>query len=1057
VGKNGLIRKTIVADGAAEGIREGNRSLRSHKLPRDQGILWVGSTLILPHALPPRSLLPASPMNTERFHLPLLFTVGFIWAVNFASTAYGETGPSVTESLDNLVTHEGVEIRIAAHEPNVVDPVAARFDDRGRMWVVEMRDYPTGPIDGESFNGQIAILSDEDGDHVFEKRVTFADALVFPTGLQPWHDGVIVTLAGRIEFMADRDDDGRCDHREVWFEGFETDNEQLRANHPTLGPDGRVIVANGLRGGTIRSANERWINADKPVDLRGKDFAFDPRGGFFGVVAGNSQFGMSVDDFGNHVGCSNRNPAIETLFSLAEMADDRWSTPADTLHDIGRPAAESDVRGLIETWTTSHTHAGQFSAACGVTVGMGDAMPTTWRGDLVVCEPTSYAVQRQRVRRSGVGRVSLRIDDPYEFIASKDAWFRPVDTTIGPDGALYVVDMCRAVIEHPAWAPEELKERPDERFGSDRGRIWRVAANDIPSRPATVERPTTIADWVKQLDHSNSVQREFATAHLMRADADAVAAAIHARRDSATESSDAGDARSLWLLQIHNRLTVADIRRSATHRSPEVRRLAIRLLRDGDVLDIDPTESQELARQWITDADEWVRFDAVGLVSSLTRNSVASDETEEFVSNAASEIATMIRSTPMTLVWQRRLTIGSPRLGVALVREILNSPQTADSQSRSLIRLLARRIAFSDADADVGNRFPVSVEDESAVAFAAGWCEGFRAANRKPDNATDAEPSELRWQLLDQAKGSAGVVIADRTLDIQVRLNGLEVLAALDLPREKALRTLVQQPDNETLQSRALVNLLAMSDMPTIEWLSENIASLPPSVRADAIDQSIGSEKNASTLLDWIESERLPMPLLSIGQSDRLRRSSNALVAGRAKELFSAAREDRQSVITEYAASTHGVADLTAGRALFTQHCATCHRIADQGTAVGPDISDSRTKTPVALLTAILDPNAAIDAGFLAYQALTLDGQVLTGALIENNEEQITLQLAGGERSVIDRDELELFQTTGVSLMPDGMERSISPEQMRDLLGYLKGWRYLSETNTTLDLSTTTR
>ncbi|MEM9588785.1 MAG: PVC-type heme-binding CxxCH protein, partial [Planctomycetota bacterium] len=230
-----------------------------------------------------------------------------------------ERPPSVAESLDALVANERLSVSVVAHEPEVIDPVAIRFDEQGRLWVVEMHDYPTGPIEGQPPGGRIRILVDQDQDGRFELATTFADQLLFPTGIQPWKGGVIVTLAGNIVFLEDRDGDLRCDHVETWFEGFAEQNEQLRANHPLLGPDGRVYVAGGLRGGRIVSKSPLWQNEEPAIDLRGADFAFDPHGGFFGAVSGNSQFGLTIDDYGHRMGCSNRNPAMEAILSLEAL------------------------------------------------------------------------------------------------------------------------------------------------------------------------------------------------------------------------------------------------------------------------------------------------------------------------------------------------------------------------------------------------------------------------------------------------------------------------------------------------------------------------------------------------------------------------------------------------------------------------------------------------------------------------------------------------------------------------------------------------------------------
>ena len=116
------------------------------------------------------------------------------------------------------------------------------------------------------------------------------------------------------------------------------------------------------------------------------------------------------------------------------------------------------------------------------------------------------------------------------------------------------------------------------------------------------------------------------------------------------------------------------------------------------------------------------------------------------------------------------------------------------------------------------------------------------------------------------------------------------------------------------------------------------------------------------------------------------------------------------------------------------------------GTNVGPDISDSRTKTPSALLTAILDPNAAIDSAFIQHRVLTVDGRVLDGLLVGDANNAVILQQKGGKRVVIPRDNIERLQAPGVSLMPEGFEDTLSPEKMADLLSYLKNWRYLDGT-----------
>jgi putative membrane-bound dehydrogenase-like protein len=162
--------------------------------------------------------------------------------------------------------HPDLRIELAAAEPQVVDPIEVRFDEQGRMWVVEMHDYPNGPAEGEPGTSLVKILEDQDGDGYFETATTLVDNLLFATGVQPWQGGAIVTLAGEVIYVEDTTGDGRADVRETWFTGFPEENSQLRANHPRLGLDNHVYIANGLRGGTIkpmtrRSRSAAWIFA----------------------------------------------------------------------------------------------------------------------------------------------------------------------------------------------------------------------------------------------------------------------------------------------------------------------------------------------------------------------------------------------------------------------------------------------------------------------------------------------------------------------------------------------------------------------------------------------------------------------------------------------------------------------------------------------------------------------------------------------------------------------------------------------------------------------------
>jgi putative membrane-bound dehydrogenase-like protein len=143
-------------------------------------------------------------------------------------------------ALQHFTVHPDLQVELVAAEPQVIDPVAMAFDEHGRLWVVEMRDYPFGPQEGETPQSRIKLLEDRDRDGHYETAHMFADGLLFATGIQPWRGGVIVTLSGEIAWLADTDGDQRADVHETWFRGFAQRNPQLRANDPTFWFDGNI-------------------------------------------------------------------------------------------------------------------------------------------------------------------------------------------------------------------------------------------------------------------------------------------------------------------------------------------------------------------------------------------------------------------------------------------------------------------------------------------------------------------------------------------------------------------------------------------------------------------------------------------------------------------------------------------------------------------------------------------------------------------------------------------------------------------------------------------------
>ncbi|MDI1314003.1 PVC-type heme-binding CxxCH protein [Prosthecobacter sp.] len=426
-------------------------------------------------------------------------------------------GPkSPQDSLKALHVKPGFEAMLVAAEPLVQDPVFIDWDAKGRMWVVEMGDYPFAPgektKDGsmgqskvsELQMGRIKILEDTNDDGVYDKSTLFLDGLKHPTGLALWKNGVFIANIPDIFYAEDTDGDGKCDKRETWFTGFTAGNPQHLVNGFCWGLDGWFYGANGDSGGDITC-----VKTGKKMALGTNDFRFDPRTGEFALEGGRSQYGKWRDDFGNWFGNNNstigwhywlpfryleRHAEVVVKSIRSDMNDEKLLYPASP------PLRRFNQASAVNTLTSG----------CSPMPFRDSSFGTDGAQVMFICEPANNLVHREVLNYNGGTITSKRHphDVESEFIASEDNWFRPSMARTGPDGALYVVDMYRLVLEHPEWIPAEIARGLDLRGGEDRGRIYRISKTGTPT--GTPKGWTTILNPTEAMESANGWMRDTA-------------------------------------------------------------------------------------------------------------------------------------------------------------------------------------------------------------------------------------------------------------------------------------------------------------------------------------------------------------------------------------------------------------------------------------------------------------------------------------------------------------------------------------------------------------------
>jgi putative membrane-bound dehydrogenase-like protein len=948
------------------------------------------------------------------------------------------------EALAHFKIAPGLRIELVAAEPLVQSPVAIAFDANGRLWVVEMPDYPNGPGKGQPPEGRIRILEDTKGDGAFDQATTFASGLLFANGLLPWRDGVIVTAAPHIVSLQDPNRTGQATKKEVLFEGFATQNPQLRVSHPILGLDGWVYVANGLRGGqVIRSGS-----GATPLNLSGLDFRFDPTGTDYEAISGPGQFGNAFDDWGNRFICDNRHHLRHVVLENRYVRRNPYLAPPALVEDVseledGPLGSGGKVFPLSKNWTTSSLHEGHFTAACGVHIYRGNLLPKEFQGAAFTCEPTGNLVHMEILTPHGATFTSKPPRPGVEFLASTDDWFRPVSMASGPDGALYIVDMYRAVIEHPEFMPPELQHRPDLTFGKDKGRVWRIAPEQHKTkttRPNLGDASTK--ELLAALENPDGWWRT--TAARLLFERNQTTETLQPLRDLVVSKNKDPRARiqAAWLLAKVNDLSTDDIATLLSDSHPRVREHGLVLAEKEAPNATVKKRLEELA----VDPDARVRYQAA-LALGNWKNAKSYPYLAKIALAGADDKWT-------------HLAVASSAADSAgkLLEEIFAAGSEFDrlplEQRSALLAEFAALVGARKDPREVEDTLKALAQLGGARAFPSqlsamtGLADGLsRRGGRLMDVLATIPSKEDRLvvEWLSRFASAARELAAQANGAPALRLQAARYLAHIALPSvQDVLTRLIDDDPSQEMRIAAVRALAAHPERQVPPLLMRSWRSYTPALRREVLEAMCRDRARISILLDEIEAKRVRPGDVDPFRARQLLAHGNAGIRERAQKLLrDSLPADRKMVLEQYQSALAMDGDPKRGRDIFKKNCATCHKVAGIGIDVGPDIADTRTKTLSALLVDILNPNQAIDNNYVNYLVTTKSGRTLTGLLAADTASSVTLKRAEGQTDVVLRQDIETIESTGASLMPEGLEKTISVREMADLLRFLKNWRYL--------------
>jgi putative membrane-bound dehydrogenase-like protein len=938
----------------------------------------------------------------------------------------GGTRPmSPQQSLAALHTKPDLAVELVAAEPLVTSPVAIDWGPDGRLWVAEMVDYPSGVRGDFKPGGRIKMLEDTDGDGRYDRATIFLDNIPFPTGVTIWRKGVLIGAAPDILYAEDTDGDGKADVVKKLYSGFGADNYQARVNSLEYGLDGWVYGSCGLFGGQIKS-----FKHEKPFPLGDRDFRIRPDTGELEPATGRTQQGRVRNDWGDWFGCDNSTLCRHYPLPDHYLARNPHVAPPPAgvlVTDYPQWSRLYPIRQQVQLFKLSGP-ANHVTAACGLGIYRDDLLGEQYTGDAFVCEPVYLVVHRMKLSPKASTFSTRRTPDEQtsEFLASTDNWFRPVQVRTGPDGGLWVVDMYRYVIEHPRWIPPEDLAKLDVRAGSTMGRIYRIRPKDRPPRPMPRLDKLDTAGLASALDGPNGWQRDLAGQMLLwKQDRDAVPAL-----EKLAMNSPRALARlhALCVLDGLHGLRYDLVRRALSDRHPGIRRHAVRLAesrlkdateRGADLLPLLKDPDAQVRLQLAFTLGAW-RDPRAGVALASLMRTYADDP---YLTAAALS------------------SVGTHNIA-AVLGEFFQGRQDSEPSRRVAGSLLAMAVALGDQK-DLSRtlvRVTAPAEGRYAswqMAALAGLLDALDRRGQALDRIADESARRSIQQLLAHARNLA----SDSTAVEPERLAALSLLGREPAQRDadmKRLGDLLAPQNAASLQTAAVTALGRIADARVPRLLSAGWSAHTPSLKGQILDLLLSRSAWQRDLLAMIESKRIPANEVDAARRQRLLNHRDKEIRKLAARVFDGAvSPDRRKVLATYNDAVTLTGDSVRGKAVFAKSCAVCHRLENVGHAVGPDLQALANKTPLYLLTEILDPNRNVDSRYLAYNAITRAGRTFTGILAGENSTSITLRSQEGKEQILLRAELDELQSTGKSLMPEGLEKELTKQDIADLFAYL--------------------
>jgi putative membrane-bound dehydrogenase-like protein len=956
-----------------------------------------------------------------------------------APAAFAQDHPiPAVEATKHFKLPAGFKATLFAGEPDVVQPIAFTFDDRGRLWVVENHSYPGWKSE---HHDRVLIFTDRDGDGRFDERKVFLDNGSNLSGIEWGFGGVWLCSVPNLVFVPDANGDDVPDGPPVVkLDGWDINAKHNVFNSLTWGPDGWLYGCNGILSNSL--VGKPGADKKERTALNCGVWRYHPTRAVFEVVANGTTnpWGLDFDQYGQafitncvikHLWHVVPGAHFQRMFGedLDRNTYELMTSCADHFHWIGA--------NWWEAHGEKHNDYGGGHAHVGAMIYRGDNWPDEYRNHVFMCNVHGNRVNQDVLERKDSEYVAHHGAD---FLLSGDPWFRGLAVKYGPDGGVYVSDWTDTGECHNY----EVVDRSN-------GRIFKITYGDV--RPWTTDLAKLDDEALVQLqmhknawivNHARRLLQERYSVPGKKLDR----AAQLAERMLTFKLENTSQLPALWTLHAMGLAPESLLLKQMDNKADVVRGWAIQLAVEDKKAS--PAVVARLTQMAEKDSSAWVRL---ALASALQRLPVGDrwGIAEGLIGH--SQDAADVNLSLMAWYGIEPFVAADRGRAVGLIEQ---------AQIPLIRKLLARRIAAAKYGETLTALMPVlkkgndelrepvlagmleALEGRREVPMPKGWSDVYPMLASSDTAAVKEKARRLALIFNDvRALNELRGIAADAHQPAEARQEAITALTQAKAPGlSKQLHELLGDP---AVRIAALRGLAASDDEATPVEMLKKYREFDVAARQEAISTLAARKSYAMFLLDAVERRRIPATDLSAFHVQQLQNLKDAVISSRLEKVWGRFRPtsaDRAALIAKYkqqlTPTVLAGADRAKGRAVFNRTCAACHTLFDAGGKIGPELTGAQRSNLDYLLSNVLDPSAVVAKDYQMTLLVMADGRVISGIVKTEDERRLNVQTAT-ELIVVLKNEIDSRDVMANSMMPDGVLTPLSEVEVHDLMAYLMG------------------